>query len=187
MNLPLPVAVGIWVFIGLVLLGIVFVGLKRLTTRTAQTVPAPPAVPDGDLGEVLAGPVDMIYVSSTLAGDWLARVGAHRLGFRSNATVTVRRAGVLIERQGAPDLFVAASALEAVSLAPGMAGKFVGEDGLVVLTWTVPAAGAAPATRLDTGLRTPLAPERATLLNAVRELVPAADSAPNDDSKEPQQ
>ncbi|MDF2847117.1 MAG: hypothetical protein K0R97_1099 [Oerskovia sp.] len=187
MNLPLPVAVGIWVVIGLVLLAVVFVGLKRLTTRTAQTVPAPPAVPDGDLGEVVAGPLTAVYVSSTLAGDWLARVGAHRLGFRSNATVTVHRGGVLIARQGAPDLFLAASALEAVTLAPGMAGKYVGKDGLVVLTWTVPAAGDAPATRLDTGLRTQLAPDRATLLNAVRELLPAADSAPNDDSKEPQQ
>lgn len=187
MNLPLPVAVGIWVVIGLVLLSVVFVGLKRLTTRTAQTVPAPAPAPAGDLGEVLAGPFSAVYVSSTLAGDWLARVGAHRLGFRSNATVTVHRDGVLVARQGAPDLFVPASALVGVSLAPGMAGKYVGKDGLVVLTWTVPAAGGAPETRLDTGLRTQLAPDRATLLNAVRELVPAADSAPNDDSKEPQQ
>lgn len=101
--------------------------------------------------------------------------------------MTVHRSGVLIARQGAPDLFVPASALEAVSLAPGMAGKFVGQDGLVVLTWTVPAAGDAPETRLDTGLRTPIAPDRATLLNAARELLPAADGAPNDDSKEPQQ
>jgi len=186
-NLPLPVAVGIWVVIGLVLLSVVFVGLKRLTTRTAQTVPAPAPAPAGDLGEVLAGPFSAVYVSSTLAGDWLARVGAHRLGFRSNATVTVHRDGVLVARQGAPDLFVPASALVGVSLAPGMAGKYVGKDGLVVLTWTVPAAGGAPETRLDTGLRTQLAPDRATLLNAVRELVPAADSAPNDDSKEPQQ
>lgn len=187
MNLPLPVAVGIWVVIGLVLLAVVFLGRKRLTTRTADTVPAPPAVPGGDLGEVLAGPLPATYVSSTLAGDWLARVGAHRLGDRSAATVTVHRTGVLVERQGAPDLFLAASALEAVTLAPGMAGKYVGKDGLVVVTWTVPAAGDAPGTRLDSGLRTQRTSDRATLLHAVRELLPTADSAPNDDSKEPQQ
>ncbi|MEK8228952.1 hypothetical protein NKG05_27800 [Oerskovia sp. M15] len=40
MNLPLPVAVGIWVVIGLVLLAVVFLGRRRMTTRTADVVPA---------------------------------------------------------------------------------------------------------------------------------------------------
>ncbi|WP_265521264.1 hypothetical protein [Oerskovia flava] len=182
MNLPLPVAVGIWVVVGLLLLVVVLTGRRRLATRTSAVVPPPLAVPAAP-GEVLAGPFDAVYVSSTLAGDWLARVGAHGLGDRSAAAVTVHEQGVVVARRGAPDLFVPAAAVTAAGTAPGMAGKYVGKDGLVVITWTAPASAVDAPVALDTGLRTLRAADRAPLLAAVRTLV--APAAPETSGPDP--
>ncbi|MCL1872063.1 MAG: hypothetical protein FWF90_16845 [Promicromonosporaceae bacterium] len=169
MNLPFPVAIGIWIVIGLLLLVVIVLGLLRLTRRGGDVVPAPPA-PPADLGALRLGPLDATYVSTTLAGDWLARVGAHRLGERSAATVTVHDSGVLVERSGAPALFLPAAALRGAALAPGMAGKYVGADGLVVVTWQAPSDGAVDAADLDTGVRTRHPADRSRLVDAVRDL-----------------
>jgi len=179
MNLPLPVAVGIWVLVGVLLLLVVLTGRRRLAARTRDTVPVPPAVPE-HLGDLRLGPLDATYVSSTLAGDWLARVGAHHLGDRSTARVSVHEAGLLVERGGAPDVFVPVAALRGVGLAPGMAGKYVGADGLVVVTWEDPEADGVAAVTLDTGLRTRLAPDRSRLVDALRHLMTSA-PAPKDE------
>lgn len=179
MNLPLPVAVGIWVLVGVLLLLVVLTGRRRLAARTRDTVPVPPPVPE-HLGDLRLGPLDATYVSSTLAGDWLARVGAHHLGDRSTARVSVHEAGLLVERGGAPDVFVPVAALRGVGLAPGMAGKYVGADGLVVVTWEDPEADGVAAVTLDTGLRTRLAPDRSRLVDALRHLMTSA-PAPKDE------
>lgn len=190
MNLPQPVAVGIWVVLGVVLLALVLVGRRRLAGRSAGVVPTPPAAPaPGDRGAVTLGPLDALYVSSTLAGDWLARVGAHGLGDRSRAVVTVHDGGLHAARSGAPDLWVPADAVSGAALTPGMAGKFVGKDAIVVVSWAVPAEpvpatdGDAPAPAdppsvpapvlLDTGLMPRHDDDVPRLLDAVRALVPA--------------
>nr|BFF16994.1 hypothetical protein GCM10025730_05150 [Promicromonospora thailandica] len=112
-----------------------------------------------------------MYVSTTLHGDWLARVGAHGLGDRSNAQVSVHDGGLVIEREGAQDLWLPVGTIRNASLAPGMAGKYVGTDGLVVVTWAVPEAdGVAPAL-VDTGLRPRRATDRGGLVDAVRHLL----------------
>ncbi|MEN5075772.1 hypothetical protein ABE437_18280 [Isoptericola cucumis] len=178
MNLPVPVAVGVWVVLGVVLLLLVLVGRRRLVARTRHTVPVPPPVPAA-LGPVRLEPLAATYVSSTLSGDWLARVGAHTLGDRATATVTVHDTGVLVERSGAPSVFVPRTSLRGVGLAPGMAGKYVGTDGLVVITWEDPAADDVPAVTLDTGLRTRHATDRSRLVDAVRHLMTSA-PAPKD-------
>lgn len=173
MNLPVPVAVAIWVVVAALLLLGVLTGRRRLAGRTRTLVPEPPAVP-AELGAALLGPLEATYVSSTLSGDWLARVGAHGLGDRAAATVSVHEAGVLVRRAGARDVFVPAAAVRGSGLAPGMAGKYVGADGLVVVSWEVPADGDVPApVTLDTGLRTRYAADRARLVEAVRRLAPA--------------
>ncbi|WP_402465269.1 PH-like domain-containing protein [Isoptericola aurantiacus] len=182
MNLPVPVAVGIWVALGLVLLLLVLTGRRRLATRTRRVVPAPPAPPEaeGALGATLLGPVEATYVSSTLSGDWLARVGAHGLGDRSAAEVTVWSGGVVVDRAGGTPLLVPAAALRDVGTAPGMAGKYVGRDGLVVLTWEVPTDGATDAVVLDTGLRTRYRADTPRLLETARSLLtPSAPPHPS--------
>ncbi|PZR52764.1 hypothetical protein DNL40_10350 [Xylanimonas oleitrophica] len=170
MNLPMPVAVGIWVLLGILLLLVILTGRRRLARRTGRLVPAPPAAPS-DLGALRLGPLEATYVSTTLAGDWLARVGAHGLGDRASATVSVHDAGVLVQRAGADNLFLPATALRDAGLAPGMAGKYVGADGLVVLTWLAPSDGHVRAVDLDTGLRTRYPADRSRLVDAVRHLI----------------
>lgn len=178
MNLPMPVAVAIWVVIGLVLLFLVLTGRKRIASRTRAVVPAPPPVPpevaaslSGALRggpQPVFGPVEATYVSSTLHGDWLARVGAHRLGDRALARVSVLDDGVVLERTGTSDVWIPAASITSAQLAPGMAGKYVGADGLVVITWTV--GDGSPPVQLDTGLRTRHATDRGALVDAVRHL-----------------
>ena len=185
--MPMPVAVAIWVVIGLLLLYLVLVGRKRVASRTKESVPEPPAVPaevaaslSGALRsgpQPVLGPLEATYVSSTLHGDWLARVGAHGLGDRALSRVSVLPQGVVVERNGTSDLWIEASAIRSAQLAPGMAGKYVGADGLVVITWAVDggpghddASGAGRPVLLDTGLRTRHATDRGALVDAVRHL-----------------
>lgn len=166
---------------------VTLIGRRRLARRTTALVPVPPPVPGADqIGHLRFGPVEAVYVSTTVHGDWLARVGAHGLGDRSGAHASVHDGGVLIERDGARDLWVPVDAIRSAGLAPGMAGKYVGADGLVVLTWAVPEADGAAATLVDTGLRTRRAQDRGGLVDAVRHLL-AAQQQPQQAQQHPQQ
>ncbi len=143
-------------------------GWRHRAERTAAAVPDLPAVPAPDdpaLGPAVTDPMEGTYVSSTVSGDWLERVVARDLGTRSAAVVQVFEAGVRLERPGARDLFLPAASLRGAGTSPGMAGKYVGGQGLVVLTWQPPAPGAAT---LDTGLRLRRSADREPLLAAVR-------------------
>lgn len=174
---------------------VTLIGRRRLAQRTTTVVPVPPSPPaDGEVngsgeaigpGAVRFGPVEAIYVSTTLHGDWLARVGAHGLGDRSHAVVTVHRTGVLVERDGTDDLWLPVSAIRSAGLAPGMAGKYVGADGLVVLTWAVPEADGVPAALVDTGLRPRRPEDRGGLVDAVRHLL-ADRQQPGQQAQHPQ-
>ncbi|PUB26089.1 hypothetical protein C8K30_106177 [Promicromonospora sp. AC04] len=183
---------------------VTLIGRRRLAQRTTTVVPVPPAVPDGNgpdaggpggnaVGPVRFGPLEAVYVSTTLHGDWLARVGAHGLGDRSHALVSVHDngpgydGGVLVERDGADDLWLPVSSIRSAGLAPGMAGKYVGADGLVVLTWAVPEADGVPAALVDTGLRTRRAEDRGGLVDAVRYLLAAQQPQQYPEQQHPQQ
>lgn len=152
---------------------VTLIGRRRLAQRTTTVVPVPPAPPGGGAGPVRFGPLEAVYVSTTLHGDWLARVGAHGLGDRSNALVSVHDGGVLVERAGSEDLWLPVDAIRSAGLAPGMAGKYVGADGLVVLAWAIPESDDVPAALVDTGLRTRRAQDRGGLVDAVRYLLAA--------------
>ena len=123
-----------------------------------------PAVP-ADLGPAALS-VPGQYVVTTAAGDWLERMAVHGLGVRTPATVHVHADAVLIERRGAPDLFIAQGALTEITTQAGMAGKFVEQDGLVVIGWTL------GSTAVDTGFRTTEAGAKRPLLEALQALLP---------------
>ncbi|NUP50978.1 MAG: hypothetical protein HOW97_27250 [Catenulispora sp.] len=117
-----------------VLAGIYLLMWRGWKKRQARQADVPPLneVPEGAFsGEG----VEAVYVSSTSEGDWLDRIAVHGLGERSNALVRVAAQGVLIEREGASDVFIPAAALRGVRLATGMAGKYLRDEGLVVITW----------------------------------------------------
>ena len=186
--------------VGVVVLVAMRAGWRHRVIRSAAVVPALyPAPVSGDpvLGAPLTAPFDATYVSTTLASDWLDRVAAHGLGARSTAVVQVFDAGVLIERTGAPDLYLPAAAMRAAGTASGIAGKVVGHEGLVVLTWLAPrsaetaeAPAAAPGVEvpgvevpgveLTTGLRLRHTADRALLIEAAGALAggPVPPAAP---------
>ena len=153
-------------------------GWQARTRRSSALVSALPAVP-AELGDARLAPVDATYVSTTRAGDWLDRVTAQGLGVRSPAQVAVFDAGVRITRQGATDLFVPATALRGATGAPGMAGKVVGGEGLVVLTWQ---ADPHDPRGLDTGLRPRHAADRERLVAAIQTLTPGQAPAQEESS-----
>lgn len=167
--MPPWLSVTVLVVLGAALLVGMGRGWRRLS-RGASPVPAPPAVPAEDaLGDARTEPLDATYVSTTRAGDWLDRVGAHGLGVRSAATVQVFDRGVVVRRRGAPDVFVPRAALRAAGTSGGMAGKVVGGEGLVVLTWA-PSPDDDPR-GLDTGLRLRHRQEADALLAATQTLI----------------
>lgn len=96
---------------------------------------------------------DGIYVSTVLAGSPLDRVAAHGLGTRARARIEIGhdaaedRDAWVIRRQGSRDLLIPSAAIEELDSAPGMAGKWIGGDGLLVIRWRL------GDQLLDTGLR----------------------------------
>jgi hypothetical protein len=70
-----------------------------------------------------------------VATRWQDRIVAHSLGERAEAVVRLSAAGVLIQRQGSPDIFLPAERLIDARPEPALAGKVVGAGGLLVLRW----------------------------------------------------
>ena len=123
-----------------------------------------PEVPEGLGGAVISVPGQ--YVVTTAAGDWLDRMAVHQLGIRTPGVVNVHTAGVVIERQGAQDIFIAKDTLTEVGTRSGMVGKFVEKDGLVVMGWLL------ENTAVDTGFRTTEAGAKRPLIEALQALLP---------------
>lgn len=155
-------------------------GWRARGARSATLVPVLPPVPDPDRwGAARTEAIEALYVSTTVAGDWLDRVVAHDLGVRSAATVQVHDAGVVLSRTGAQDVFLPAHALREVVRSPGIAGKVAPGRGLVVVRWEVPGSRGslfqsdvpAEPTVLDTGVRARRAADAEVLLDAVAALV----------------
>lgn len=128
---------------------------RRAAAQRARYAPFPSLPPsddgaDGaggaDLGEPIAS-MTGIYVATTAAGRWQDRIVAHGVGWRGPATLRRHPEGVVVNRHGARDLFIAADAIRDVTTARGMAGKVMGTDGLLVITWQ------HGDTEVDTGFR----------------------------------
>jgi hypothetical protein len=165
----------LWTFVTLAaLIGIYLLmwrGWRRRQGRQADIaeLPAVPAgaFPGGETGDTAAGGPDgleTVYVSTTSEGDWLDRIAVHGLGERSNAQVRVGSAGVLVEREPA-DVFIPAGAIRRVRPVTGMAGKYLREEGIVVVTWQ------HGEHTLDTGLLPRYDADRESLLASVQNLL----------------
>ncbi|GIG29111.1 hypothetical protein [Cellulomonas marina] len=150
-------------------------GWKARAARTAA-LGIDPVAPPADLGAVRVPPVPAVYVSTTRAEEWLERVVAHGLGVRSPAEVSVHDAGVLVERRGAPDLFLPRGRLTAVGAGPAIAGKAVGGDGLLLLDWRGDDTGVAPLLR--SGLRLRRRADQSTVVAAVEALLAPSTADP---------
>jgi hypothetical protein len=156
------------VLVTVLVLAVLFGLLRRGWTgrvRRQAGVAAPPEPPAGDREPRLSVPG--MYVATTEHGAPLERIAAHGLGVRARATVHVHDDGVVVDRRGAPALFVPAADVVAVGTGSGMVGKFVERDGLAVLTWRL------GGTVVDTGFRTQRAEDKRRLLAAVEAIAPA--------------
>ncbi|WP_029089098.1 hypothetical protein [Brevibacterium album] len=145
--------------------GLVFAGMWwgwRRRSRAQQGLPAPPAPVEGS--EVLAAPVEGMYVATTTAGDPYDRIAAHGLGLRTQALVVATAAGLVIERSGTRDLLLPWEAITGVRAGQGMIGKFVEPAGLVIVGWRL------GDTEVETGFRTRAAALRTPLIETIRRL-----------------
>ena len=112
-----------------------------------SVLPALPVRP-ADLGAELLR-ADGLYVGTTYAGSWQDRVVHAGLGERAAASAVLTTAGFVLDRDGAVPIFVPRAAFVDARLAPGLAGKVMGEGGLLVLRWRLGEADLDTAFRAD--------------------------------------
>ena len=131
-------------FVLLLVLG-VRLGWRNRLKRQA-VLPALPEAPD-ELGAALLAPLVGLYVGTTYATSWQDRVVHAGLGRRASASASLYEAGVLIDRVGEESVFISTEQITGARLAAGLAGKVMGQGGLLVISWTL------GQDELDTGLR----------------------------------
>ena len=141
---------------------------RRRAAAQAGLLPLPvaPAAP----GEAVAAPADGLFVGTTTAGDWQARVVAGGLSSRARGTLTAYRDVVAIDRQGAAPLAIPRDAIRAVRADRALAGKVLGPGGMLVLTWE------HRGRLLDTGFVPDDRGQQDACLTALRAWVPANDT-----------
>lgn len=105
----------------------------RARARRQLDVTAPPPVP-ADLGDTI-GEYDGRYVATCANGDPYDRITVHGLAYRGSARVRVTSRGVLIDRPGSQDTWIATDALDDVRRATWTIDRVVEPDGLHLLQW----------------------------------------------------
>jgi hypothetical protein len=131
-----------------------------------------------DVSDALLGPLPGKYLATTRAGDWLDRVVVHGLGVPSRASLAVLPRGVLIERQGADDVFIPRASVQEARLDRAIAGAVYEDGGVVVISWTLGDA------RVDTGFRAQEYTRHDEVVRAVAALAAApAGDAPRGDNE----
>ena len=137
----------------------------RSRQRRQSDLPPPPPVPT-DPGSVVVGAVPGLFVGTTTEHDWLDRIAVHDLSHRAAGWITVRSTGVVVEREGLADLHLPYDVLLDAGTTDALAGKVVGRDGLLVLTWQL------GARTLRTGFRADDHSAHRRLADAVRAHLP---------------
>ncbi|WP_435300010.1 hypothetical protein [Timonella sp. A28] len=162
-------AMSVMIGSGVLLLGLMWLGWRGRQRRTAPLVGSLPQAPQDGYGEQTFDTVPGTYISSTTHGDWLDRIATQDLGYRSAANLTVHTTGIRIERSGALDIFIPAQQVDHAETAPGIAGKVIGKDGIVLISWHVEAKY-GDDTLLDTGFKPDHKAQRDGLINAINSL-----------------
>lgn len=120
----------------------------RSRQRRQADLPAPPQAP-ATRGETLLPAVAGLFVGTTTAGDWLDRIAVHALGSRGTGWLTVTTDGVLVERDGLPEVYLPREAIASARPGDALAGKVVGRDGLLLLDWDLGGHRLTSAFRAD--------------------------------------
>ena len=117
---------------------------RRARSQSARVAPFPP-VP-AEPGEPLLA-TKGLYVSTTTAGNWQDRIVTRGMGLRGRAVLRRYPHGVEVDRAGAPGFWIPAESIVGVRRASAIAGKVMGSDSLLVITWRL------GDVELDTGFR----------------------------------
>ncbi|MFC5288582.1 transporter [Actinokineospora guangxiensis] len=161
------------VLVLLILVGLVALmwwGYRNRRKRQAH-LPALPAAPEALLAKVRAGTADDlippstgVYASTVTDASWQDRVGAGDVGFRADATAHLLAEGLLFDRTGAQPVWIPKESVLDARTAPGIAGKVMGRDGLLVVRWRV------DGQEFDTGFRADDKDDYQTWVPALRSL-----------------
>ncbi|NTY58902.1 transporter [Mycolicibacterium sphagni] len=148
MNTGTAIGAYIFAFVIVVIIGVLIGrmlrGWKHRGKRQLALVGELPAVPDL-LSSAIVAPTRGLYVGSTLAGNWLERIAAGDLGFRSKAVLTRYPEGILLERSGATPIWIPEDAIAGIRAERALAGKVAG---ILAIRWRLPSG-----TEIDTGFR----------------------------------
>ncbi|MCX2930303.1 transporter [Mycobacterium sp. CVI_P3] len=159
MNTPTTIGSYVFAFVIVVVIGVVIGrmlrGWKRRAKRQLDLLSELPSMPDL-LGAATVAPTRGLYVGSTLAPNWLERIAAGDLGFRSKAVLTRYPEGILLERSGATPIWIPQDSISAIRTERGLAGKVVpsvrnkadSPAGILAIRWRLPSG-----TEIDTGFR----------------------------------
>lgn len=121
------------------------VGWRRRARSQSAVVPPFPQPPE-DLGEPELEATGL-YVSTTTAGDWQDRIVTRGMGLRGRAVLRRRPGGVEVDRAGAPGFWIPEESITGVRRGSAIAGKVMGSDSILILTWRL------GDVELDTGFR----------------------------------
>jgi len=144
MNRPELMAITL-AFLALLLL-LMFLGWRARKRRQKNV--AAPLTPPAELGAPL-GTFDGKYVATTSAGNPLDRIAVNGLGFRSNVSVTVTDAGVLVQRPGNDDVWIPRADVRDRRTATWTIDRVVEGDGLELVEWNLGGASVDSYFRLN--------------------------------------
>ncbi len=139
-------------------------GWRRRAARQAG-LPALPEPPAG-LGPDVVPPLTGLYLGTTLSGQWLERIAAQGLGGRATARLRLVPEGLVVLREGEPDAFVPRADLLRATVTDAQAGKWIGEGGVLLVTWRLGDA------EVDSGFRADDHSVHAAWADAVNEVRP---------------
>lgn len=129
-DLALGLAVAVLLLVVAAVLASMWVGWRRRGRR--HLLPPLPVV-RADAAEPVLTATGR-YFGSTVCGDWLDRVVARGLGTRSPVELSLRGAGIDVERP-AGSFAIPVESLRAARHDQGIAGKVVPPHGILVVTW----------------------------------------------------
>ncbi|MGG5171347.1 hypothetical protein ACQR35_04075 [Pseudarthrobacter sp. J1738] len=153
----------VMLLVALAVIALLGVGWRNRLKRQSDVQALEP-LPEhlGDASLSVAGQ----YVATTSAGDWLDRIAVHSLGIRTLGELHVYPGGIVIDRAGASAIYISSTKLTGVRTESGMAGKFVANNGLTVISWWL------GDKEVDTGFRVRVVQQREQVLDAIATLIP---------------
>ncbi|MBB0969851.1 hypothetical protein G6016_12960 [Dietzia aerolata] len=133
----------------LIIIGLMTRGWRNRARSQAHLFDTVPQPPD-DPGDVVLGPLTGVYIGSTVAGDWQARIARPPLGHRSAGKLTAYTNGLHLELAN-DDVWIPRADLVEVRRASALANKTVPGGGILAARWKV--AAAEGHTVIDSGFR----------------------------------